>query len=330
MPTIEVRGQPIEIDVRSELEQFEWERATWTEEKLIAASPFRYDRKPSFFVRLQPYGQYPAGVWSDSGAYDEEWRSGNFVKLLSFLRSETYEETEEYLLMTYGRSSGDDLKLQLNLRLPRRFEPLPESLIEPAISPYLTSRGISEQAQRLAGVGRSRHKGFVAIPWRTARGELANVMYRAVRGKLFFYEKGGWPIRELVWGIDLIYRERAKLAVLCEAPIDALTWWSAGVPAIAVGGVNFSDKQADIIKMSPIETLVLGADNDKAGAKLNEAVKRKMRGYVRLMKVDYGDKKDANECGVDVLRDKAELFTPVFDNLFDWNVKKFTNTINGS
>src|SRR5690606_7564169 len=89
-----------------------------------------------------------------------------------------------------------------NLILPRLQviegkKTINNAIIEECQSPYLTKRGISEKAQLEAGVGKSRHYGFVAIPWYDVNGELANVKYRATKGKAFFYERGGRPIREL-------------------------------------------------------------------------------------------------------------------------------------
>ncbi|ARW46031.1 hypothetical protein S100141_04811 [Bacillus licheniformis] len=52
MPTLTLNGRPVDVDIRYELEQFEWTRPTWTDERLLAASPFRYDRTPSFYVYL--------------------------------------------------------------------------------------------------------------------------------------------------------------------------------------------------------------------------------------------------------------------------------------
>ena len=64
MATIVLKNMPVEVDVEAELREFDWTRPTWNSDKLLAASPFRYDKSPSFFVRLEPYGEYPAGVWS--------------------------------------------------------------------------------------------------------------------------------------------------------------------------------------------------------------------------------------------------------------------------
>lgn len=293
---MKIRGQLLSIDIETELREFEWTRARWTADKLQAASPFRYDNHPSFFVNLE--GEY-AGSWADSGSYTEEWASGNFVKLLAFLRQETYEETEEYLLEMYGIPvSKEKIFLRLPpIKLPETFEPLSEDIITPAFSKYLERRGIGQETQEMYGIGYGRQKGFTGIPWRLPDGRLANVMYRATRGKLFFYEKGGMPRRKLVYGIDVVKKAQSRKAALCEAPIDALSWYEAtggDVVGIATGGVTISDEQAEMIKRSSIETIILAGDNDKAGAKFNAECERKLRGYVRLARAEYGDKKDAN------------------------------------
>jgi len=308
MPIITVRGQPLNVDIRSELDNFEWLSVKPNADKLIAASPFRYDKTPSFFVNYE--GEY-AGCFGDSGAYDSEWASGNFTKLLSFLRNETYEETEDYLEESYGvGETTERAKLIVpQLKEKRTFRPLDATIIEPLTSPYLTKRGIIAEVQRRAGVGKSRHLGFVGIPWHLPDGRLANVKYRATRGKTFFYERGGYPIRQLVYGANNV-RTNGKL-VVCEAEIDALSWQTAGYNAVAVGGVAFNRKQADIIRCLPNNTIIAAGDNDKAGRRFNEQVTELLRNE-RLATVDYGTvaEKDANAIltglGADTLRLLAE------------------------
>ncbi|MFL6479343.1 MAG: hypothetical protein ACJ8F5_00020, partial [Bacillales bacterium] len=205
MTSIKVRGFTYEVDIRSELEQFNWVRPKWSADKLIAASPFRYDKTPSFFVNFT--GEY-AGCWGDSGAYDAEWESGNFTKLLSFLRNETYEETEEYLAAEYGvpLDGTDSVKLKpINLRIQRSRQSLNAGILAQYTEDYtyLTSRGISERVQRQMGVLYAPDNKAAVIPWRLPSGTLANVKYRKTFGKTFYYVKGGWPIRELVYGIEM-------------------------------------------------------------------------------------------------------------------------------
>lgn len=293
MAEIRIRGQSLDVDLESELQPFEWTRPRWSHDKLIAASPFRYDRTPSFFVTLT--GDF-AGCWGDSGAYDAEWAGGNFVKLLSFLRNETYEETEEYLLVAYGiDNTGDTLRLapvRLRLRATRQalkadFLSQYERKFE-----YLQSRGIGEAVQRQLGVGFDRKSSAVVIPWRLPDGRLANAKFRQTRGKVFWYERDAWPIRELVFGID----QAQATTVLCEAEIDAMSFMQAGYAAVAVGGASFNEHKRDLILRSPIERLVIATDNDKAGEKLRREIIRMMSGKITLRNTYVrGDCKDANE-----------------------------------
>jgi len=305
MDTIRIRGQNVPVDIRAELEQFSWDRPKWSSDKLIAASCFRYDKTPSFFVNFT--GEY-AGCWGDSGAYDMEWESGNFTKLLSFLRNETYEETEEYLLGEYGIPSDgtDSVKLRpVNLRIQRSRQSLNADILAHHTEDYtyLRNRGISEETQRQAGVLYDREKKAVVIPWRLPNGQLANVKYRKTFGKAFWYERGGWPIRELVYGIE----KAQRTTVICEAEIDALSWQTAGVASIAVGGASFNGWKRDLILRSPIEELIIATDNDKAGGKLRREIESMMRGHLRLRHAYVRrDCKDANEAlvkyGADSLR----------------------------
>jgi 5S rRNA maturation endonuclease (ribonuclease M5) len=314
MPEINIRNQPVDVDVEAELREFDWVKPTWNSDKLLAASPFRYDRSPSFFVRLEPYGDYPAGTWGDSGAYDAEWASGNFAKLLSFLRNETYEEAEDYLLATYGKpADANEFRLKpLTLKTQRYRQSLSESVLKGANQPsdYLTRRGISAEVQSYYGV--SDVGNAVEMPWRLPSGQLANVKYRSKYGKTFWYVRGGYPIKNLLWGVDILVREDATTAVLAEAEIDAMSWREAGLDAIACGGAEWSAAKRDLILRSPIEELIIATDNDKAGEKLRRVVESSLLGKVaiRHARLSEGGCKDANEVlvtqGVASLRQAAE------------------------
>jgi 5S rRNA maturation endonuclease (ribonuclease M5) len=302
----------MEIDIRTELEKFNWIKPRWTSDKLIAASPFRYDHSPSFFVRLEPYGDIPAGTWSDSGAYDEEWKSGNIAKLLSFLRNETYEETEEYLRNEYGWQDGPTETVELrpiNLRIQRGRQSLNSNILTKYTDDftYLKKRGISERVQRQMGVLYDSDNKAAVIPWRLSNGALANIKYRKTFGKAFWYEKGGRPIRELVYGIEYA----APVTVICEAEIDAMSWMEAGFSAVAVGGASFNGWKLDHLVRSPIEELIIVTDNDKAGGKLRREIVSMVKGNVRVRHAYMReDCKDANEAlvkyGTEALRDAVD------------------------
>lgn len=332
MPIINIGDRTIDVDIRYELEQFEWTRATWFADKLLAASPFRYDKSPSFYCYLEDTASAPAGSWGDSGYYEEEFAKGGIVKLLAFLRNESEEETVDYLLTAYGENAGADLTLKMpQLKLERNRQPIDGAILAQyrLRHPYLGKRGIPEQIQRLMGVGYSRQADAVTIPWFLPDGRLANVKYRKTRGKAFFYQKGAWPIRELIYGMDIVYKRRVARAIICEAEIDAMSWMAAGHMAVAVGGSSFNRRKAEIIVASPLEEIVIIADNDKAGGKLRDQIVEEMRGKmsVKVGRID-GGYKDANEAlmagGIETLKDaveKAEVASSVRGFTYSWSAE---------
>ncbi|MGG1595962.1 toprim domain-containing protein [Terribacillus saccharophilus] len=303
MPNISVSGRQVDVDITAELSQYEWVKPDWRSDKLRCASPFRHDRTPSFFVNLD--GKF-AGTWSDAGGTDE-YTSGNFVKLLAFLRDESYEEAAEYLIETYAAPEQSDSFIMPTLQLaqgPRQPTVIDEAIIgrHRGISEYLRDeRGITEKVQRFFGVGST--PSAVLLPWRHADSRLATVKYRRTDSKLFWYARDAEPVKRCVFGIDKIWRlaprdNRYRRAVVCESEVDALTWYCAGIPAIATGGANVTDHQIDIIRVSPLDELILAPDNDEAGAKWARTLTEGLRGSVKLSKVTIPTGKDSNEYAV--------------------------------
>lgn len=293
-----------DIDVRKELEKFHWVNARWTSNKLIAASPFRLDRHPSFFVWLvdNPATGARAGDWVDSGATDPRWAKGNIVKLLAFMRGETEEETREYLRWMYSddfRGDEDDLHLDVRLSDEKRPRYLDSAILNQYKfrHPYLTRRGISEKVQRVMCIGYDRKSKAITMPWFMPDGRLAALKYRSVSSKAFWYARGGQPIRKCVYGINVVYRIRAKTVVLTEAEIDAMSAMTAGYPAIAVGSANISPEQAEQIIRSPVERVIVASDNDDAGKELFRKVVSYLNGVVEIFAVEWGNykTKDLNE-----------------------------------
>ena len=305
MAVITVRDRQIDVDIRSELEQHEWTNATWTDEKLIASSPFRSDdRSPSFYIDF--VGEY-AGVWGDSGAEDDYYKSGRFPKLLAYLWRISEEEAEDYLLEQYDIDySTDDFKLvTTSIDLDERVDRTPLSGLDEIVldTDYLPSRGIHPKVIEMMNVFDNGNS--IGIPWCRPDGQVASVKYRHKEEKTFWYAADSVPIGDLVYGLDIVIERGITRAVLCEAEVDAMTWMSAGIFAIAIGGARLNDKQADMILSSGLTEILLGGDNDVAGRRFNEIVADKLRNKVELYDINYGmysQYKDANDIGVEGLR----------------------------
>lgn len=289
------------IDVLYELEQFDWRNVRPAVDSFIASSPFRMDDDtPSFFVDLREDSDY-YGCWHDFGGTDPEWTSGNFAKLLSYLMDVSYREADEYLRRKYENDGDQEAPVLRRVRLsaerPKKSV-LHVGLLEEYHHdhPYLASRCISAEVQREMQTGYCPSKNAVTIPWFGPNGQLLNIKYRSVTGKKFWYVKGGRPIRELVYGIDYIYRYRCRQAAIVEAEIDALTLLSAGIPAVAAGGGVINKEKAAVIIRSPIEEIFVMSDHDDVGQALKREVIRMLGGDLRVGVAGFPKRyKDVNE-----------------------------------
>ncbi|PEA53449.1 hypothetical protein CON64_18580 [Bacillus pseudomycoides] len=292
-----INRKRLDIDLEEELKMFEWEKPKWIDERLIAASPFRYDKAPSFFVNLENLPDKEiAGTWKDSGAdIGSEYSSGNFLTLLAYLRRETEEETEVYLLEKYDYKAYSKLKLKLNLKLKVKPIPLPRPRgIQDVI--YLPSRGISYEVAYESDSIISPDGKTLALLWKNPQGEILAIKYRKTDSKIFFYEKDGYRLNELLYGLDYVYLTNPKTIAITEAEIDSLSWRTLGRASVAVGGSSFSDTQAELLKRTGAENLIISVDNDRVGQKLAREIISKVGAYFNVYFVKYPSGiKDMNE-----------------------------------
>lgn len=298
MALIYVNNRRIRINIREELEEYDFYNERWTSDKLIASSPFRPDNAPSFYVNLE------TGWWGDSGAYGTEYEKGNIVELLAYLSNTDVESVGHYLLNKYGYETPTDeddepqaVRLVLDVeRIVPKERPKYVPNIVRQVSPYLTKRKIAEQVQREYVVGYNEdYKGFSAIAWTDEEGRIANVKYRSTKGKRFFYDRGGTPIRNLVYGL---YEARYdESVIICEAEIDALSWATAGLRAVATGSARISEVQAEQIRRMGFRKIYVAGDNDEQGRVFNERVSDRLRNSgARLYELKFPDgTKDAND-----------------------------------
>ncbi|WP_185819945.1 toprim domain-containing protein [Salibacterium salarium] len=287
------------VDVAEELSEFTWRSPRWQSEKLIAASPFRDDTHPSFYVYLADTASAKAGSWGDSGTGER----GGLVRLLAELRGESSDEVAVYLREKYGvyadqpaetfalPSIGNALAKAAEIQRVRTLQPPQGST--PA---YVIDRGISPEICEQAGVVQAR--GAVAIPWFDRKGRCRAIKYRSISGKSFWYAKGGESIRDLVYGIESV---RAGEVALVESEIDALYLRTAGVQAMATGGAELMNaKKAELIAASGVTCVIVMADHDAAGQRMKREAVELLRRYpsIAVKVAGYPARyKDANEVG---------------------------------
>ena len=244
----------IHLNIREFLEEYEWSSPKWTEDRLIAASPFRDDNHPSFFVN---YSNDWAGTWGDSGSGD----SGNFIDLVARLHETDYDSSLDMLKERFWVKPYEAPPIGVRLGIPKgveTFETPPQN-----VSEYLLGRGISEATQKLYQT--SEDSGQVCLPYINGMGYAIALKYRKTANKDFYYNAGSNHIKNMLFGMHAIYELRPETLVICEAEIDAMTAFEMGYVGVSLGAANLIDNQIELIKKVGVKNIVIGTDNDSKG-----------------------------------------------------------------
>lgn len=280
------------------VERYHFRNVTYTRGRQNSSSPFglRADNTPSFSLVIDPHSE-AFGCWTDSGARDPAWARGGPVRLYAFVRNITEQEAREELYDEPPEGGRPELRVRLRLNEPQTArDPIDITTYITHEVQYLTDRGITPVIQRLYRCGYDCAKNAVVMPWASPDSSVLNAKWRATWGKAFWYAKGGAPIRSMIYGIDVAYKRNIKRAIIGEAEIDAMSAAVAGTFGLAVGGSEFTEEKAELLRRSPICELIIAGDNDAAGEKLRWEIERKMRGHVRMRAVTFPDYvKDAND-----------------------------------
>lgn len=293
---MKVRGIEVPVNILDELEphldRFVDYRIRG--DKLQSKSPFRYENHPSFAVNLEN------GTWVDSGSPTEDHYKGNFISLLAYLRQETYNDTEEYLLQVYNVQVADCSNLSLKVQLNSTSEVITFNWRElPNLHfrhPYLARRGISEEVQRLFCIGYDREREAVAMPWINVDKSIINIKYRSVHYKQFFYQEGGQLTRYYVYGLWQCIKKGYTDIAIVESEIDCMYLWSCGIPAVALGHAGITQTQVNLLIKAGIRVCTIATDNDDAGNRFADKLKRMLPKYFTVYEIDIPQEyKDVNE-----------------------------------
>ncbi|GEK57139.1 hypothetical protein CHL76_02290 [Marinococcus halophilus] len=312
-----IKDKELPVNVSAEIEDYEWERPNWKENRLIACSPFRDEKHPSFAVNLEN------GTFIDSGNDDSEWQKGNFVKLLSFIRNETYEETEEYLLAMYSPDYGEVENFKLDFDDWHTEEEnnhvFDKDDLKPYLykHPYLERRGIPFNVQRAFDVGYDPNTKSIVLVWHDLNGNIVSWKHRHVHNKQFWYVKGGQPIRNHLYGIHWVVRRKKDTVWIVESEIDALTLWSNGIAAVAIGTSFMTTAKRNLLLKADIKKLVIATDNDKQGRKARHSIVDQLAGLIELEEVDWTGVPDGIT-DINEARNEINNMETHGINVFDW------------
>lgn len=158
--------------------------------------------------------------------------------------------------------------------------------------PYMWKRKLSKEVVDRFRVGYDKEREAITFPVYDEKHRLVMVTARSVNTKQFYIPAGADKPVYLLY--DIIERGVTSVCIT-EAQIDALTAWTFGYPCVATMG-SPSAKQINAINKSGIRHLILMFDNDAAGKRFSEKLKRSIRHDIFISEVRFPHNvKDIND-----------------------------------
>jgi DNA primase len=176
----------------------------------------------------------------------------------------------------------------------KSFAKLPANFLDSLQSwhPYLAERKLSRDVCELFRVKYDPQTSQIVFPCFDAAGNLLMAPRRSIVYKNFYLDRSR---DKPVYCLDYIIKNNITTVMICEGPIDVLTCYTYGYPAIGTFG-NPSPSQINAINKSPIKILYLAMDNDSAGRRMANTIKAGLDPRIIVKEVNWGfGKKDCNE-----------------------------------
>jgi DNA primase len=188
---------------------------------------------------------------------------------------------------------------------------LPEATLKRYSFPteYWASRRFTATTIEAWDLGYDALEDDAIIPIRDLHGHLISIARRRLSkdvGPKYLYQKGFQRTQNLFgsWMVD------GEMVAITEGPLDAISVWQAGYPAVAQYGSALNEKQVSILHQMGVADVVLFYDNDLAGRKATEHALPLLRDFMVYL-VDYrvGDPKDPGAMSMNRIRKRVSEVT---------------------
>ena len=240
---------------------------------------------------------YCLGYTRDLGSHGQKWLLKNFSK--SEVRG------RERLVVNCSRSRDVNVS---NVSVPKVSEQELDKYRY--VHPYLYERGMTDEIIEKFDLGYDKNTNSITFPVRDKNGDCMFVARRAVNAHKFDLPKGItkplYGIYELTHTTGFGVKYPMKLYV-CEGMFDCLRLWCNGKVAVAGFGALFNTYQIKQIQDLPVRTVVLALDNDNAGWKANDRLRKLITNKIIKEVVLPEGRKDIGECTDEEIQNLKEV-----------------------
>ena len=184
--------------------------------------------------------------------------------------------------------------------------------------PYWKKRGITdERIIELFDLGYDKDTECITMPVRDKNGNCLFVARRSIHTKWFNYPEG---VKKPLYGLYEYHsctnvldenlaevRVKQNEMIVCESMIDALTCWQYGSYAVALNGLG-NELQFKQLRELPCRKLILATDNDEAGMRARERIRKNVTNKLITEYILPKGKKDINELSKEEFLSLLEIF----------------------
>lgn len=244
-----------------------------------------------------------------SSQYGTNWllnryRDFAFETIKSQLQLNEFRGKErDKLIVAKCRGEHSDVNIATGKRESKHFVSETELDSYRWTHPYWAKRGIiDEEIIEIFDLGYDKKTDCITFPVRDINGNCEFVARRSVRTKFFQYPPGVSKPLYGLYELMLLYKKkffigRNKLTsiILCESMIDCILLWQSKHPALALNGLG-NDRQFKQLMELPVRHIILATDNDEAGQKARDRIKKYVHNKIFSEIVFPENIKDIGEC----------------------------------
>ena len=274
-----------------------------TRENVMVCCPYihgdHYDHNPSAGIRTSdgffhcfacgkkvPFAVFISHCFDieDEGMYGWKWLLKNYVSVSV--------ETRKDLDLDMARITP--------LKSVPKYVPEEELKKYKFYHDYMWERHLTREIVDKFDVGYDSETDSLTFPVRDVSGNTLFIARRSVKGKRFNYPQG---VEKPLYGLYELYQEAENLpfewhsiseVIICESMLDALSCWVYGAYAVALNGLG-TELQFKQLHNLPVREFVLATDNDEAGMKAREKLKKEFPDKIISQYILPKGRKDMNE-----------------------------------
>ena len=192
--------------------------------------------------------------------------------------------------------------------------------------PYMYKRKLTDEVIELFDIGYDKNTRCITFPVRDKNGNTLFIARRSVVSKFFNYPQG---VEKPLYGLYEYIRIQSEISkgimmlryppklvdslkevIVCESMIDALTCWVYGKYAVALNGLG-NYLQFEQLRNLPCRELILATDNDEAGAKARERIRKHVKNKI-ISQYDYDSFPDGAKDINDLTKEQFEALRKIF------------------